>query len=252
MKIVNAHLAHSIKEQGMLKEPNSFGYIVIAAEVERPSLLSSNSTEKKALLSELKLYCSELDLSFDSINRADVFDAFIIPPGTKEGRDLIKEKNYDVHIAAFDIVILVECKSVEDALLVRKSQELEKILGLIKPKATYMDVMIHKNAKRIDEVSKDSDGIFLFNFFYSEDTQTLLDVWEYTAGWWTEKANLTNSTPLQPVEANSQYNLVNHCRWDNLIDVLPSLIFKPSMKNFVLKNFTENSIVAMPILYKLA
>ena len=66
------------------------------------------------------------------------------------------------------------------------------------------------------------------------------------------KANLTNSTPIQPVEDGSQYNLINHCRWDKLIDVLPSLIFKPSLNNFVLKNFTVNNIVAMPILYKLA
>lgn len=252
MKIVNAHLAHSIKEQGMLKDPNSFGYITIAAEVERPSLFSSNSSTKQVLLSDLKSLCEELNLSSSLINRADVFDAFIIPPGTKEGRNLIKEKNYDVHIAAFDIVILIECKSVKEALVVRKSQEIEKVLNLVKSKSTYMDVMTYKNAKRIDEVSKESNGIFLFNFFYSEDTQTLLDVWEYTAGWWTEKANLTNSTPLQPIEAGSQYNLINHCRWDRLIDVLPSLIFKPSMKNFVLKNFTENNIVAMPILYKLA
>lgn len=252
MKIVNAHLAHSIKEQGMLKPPNAFGYIAIAAEVERPGLFSSNSSSKKALLSKLKSLCKEFNSSSARINRADVFDAFIIPPGTKEGRNLIKEKNYNVHLAAFDIVILFECKSIEDALVVKKSQEIKTILDLIKTKSTHTHFMTYKNAKRIDEVSKESDGVFLFNFFYSEDTQTLLDVWEYTAGWWTEKANLTNSIPLQPVEADAQYNLINHCRWDRLSDVLPSLLFKPSMQNFVLKNFTENSIVAMPILYRLA
>ncbi|MBT3811658.1 MAG: hypothetical protein HOF98_02380 [Gammaproteobacteria bacterium] len=112
--------------------------------------------------------------------------------------------------------------------------------------------MVYKNAKQIDDVSKESNGIFLFNFFYSKDPQTLLDVWEFTAGWWTEKANLTNSTPLIPVEEGSQYTLINHCKWDRLIDVLPSLIFKPSFHSFVLKNFTANAIVAMPILYKLA
>ncbi|MCH6258685.1 hypothetical protein MLD52_19150 [Puniceicoccaceae bacterium K14] len=252
MKIVNAHLAHSIKDQGLLKEPNSFGYITIAMEVERPRLFSSNSPAKKGLLSELKAICKELNSSFSSINRADVFDAFIIPPGSKEGRALIEEKNYDVHVAAFDVVILIECKSVSDALAVRESEEIERALELAKSKSAYMDVMVYKNAKRIDEVSKEFNGVFLFNFFYSEDTQTLLDVWEYTAGWWTEKANLTNSTPLQPVEAGSQYNLINHCRWDKLMDVLPSLVIKPSMRNFVLKNFTENSIMAMPILYRLA
>lgn len=252
MKIVNRHLAHSIKEQGMLKPPNSFGYIAIATEIERTSPFVSNSPEKKKLLTELKSLCKELKQSSTSISRADVFDAFIIPPGTKEGRRLIQEKNYDIHIATFDVVILIECTSVEDALLLRESENLNNILNLVKIQSTHTNTMTYKNVKRIDEVSKDSDGIFLFNFFYSEDTKTLLDVWEYTAGWWTQKANLTNSTPLQPVSVGSQYNLVNHCRWDKLLDVLPSLIFKPSMKNFVLKNFEANNIVAMPILYKLA
>jgi len=252
MRIVNEHLAHSIEQQGMLKEPNALGYITIAAEVELPSLFSSNSVEKTELLTKLKSLCKDLNSSSELISRVDVFDAFIIPPGTKEGRELIKEKNYDVHIANFDIVVLVECKSVQDALAVRDSPELESILSVVDGKSNYTSVMTYKNAARIDEVSKESEGIFLFNFFYSDDAQTLLEVWNYTAGWWTEKANLTNSTPLQPVAEGSPYSLINHCRWDKILDVLPALLFKPSMKNFVLKNFTENGIVAMPILYKLA
>jgi len=251
MKIVNAHLANSITEQGMLKEPNGLGYIAITAEVELPNIFSSNSIKKKELLADLKLLCRKLRESTEAIHRADIFDAFIIPPGSAAGKRLIKGKSYNVHVAKFDIVILIECGSVEDALVIRGTQELETIASLIRLGATYMNVVVYKNPKRIDDVDKDSDGVFLFNYFYSEDTQTLLDVWEYTAGWWTKNANLTNSTPLQPVGAGSSYNLINHCRWDRLIDVLPSLIFKPSMKRFVLKNFTENNIVAMPVLYRL-
>jgi hypothetical protein len=252
MKIVNAHLGNSIAKQGMLKEPNALGYIAITAEVERPNILSSNSPKKQQLLAELKILCRELRGSSAAIYRADIFDAFIIPPGTATGKRLIKDKSYDVHVAKFDIVILFECASVEDALVIRGMPALEAIVSLTRLGSTYMDVAVYKNPKRIDEVSKDTVGVFLFNYFYSEDTQTLLDVWEYTAGWWTKNANLTNSTPLQPVLDGSSYNLINHCRWDRLIDVLPSLIFKPSMKRFVLKNFTENNIVAMPILYRLA
>ena len=251
MEIVNSHLAHSIKEQGMIKPPNSYGYIQLAAEVELPRPFLSKSASKKALLSELKVLCTELKSSSPPIQRADLFDAFIIPPGSNPGLELIKKNGYEVHIAKFDIVILIECTSVDDALRVRDSSEFKKIEQVLNDKASYTHSMIAKNANRIDEVSKDSNGIFLFNYFYAEETQTLLDVWEYTAGWWTAKANLTNSTPIQPVEAGSQYNLINHCRWDKLIDVLPSLIFKPSLNNFVLKNFTVNNIVAMPILYKL-
>ncbi|GJM05229.1 MAG: hypothetical protein DHS20C09_12200 [marine bacterium B5-7] len=251
MKIVNSHLAHSIKEQGMIKPPNSYGYIQLAAEVELPRPFLSNSASKKTLLAELKVLCGKLKSSSASVRRVDLFDAFIIPPGANPGLKLIDKNGYDVHLAKFDIVLLIECSTVDDALTLRDSSAFKEIEQVLHDKATYTHSMVAKNANRIDEVSKDSNGIFLFNYFYAEDTQTLLDVWEYTAGWWTAKANLTNSTPIQPVEAGSQYNLINHCRWDKLIDVLPSLIFKPGLNNFVLKNFTVNNIVAMPILYKL-
>lgn len=251
MKIVNPNLAQSIKEQGMLKKPNTYGYICIAAEIERPSFLSSNSPTKQSLLLELKSLCKEMNFSNSSITRVDVFDAFIIPPGSKEGRNLINKKNYEVHIAAYDIVILIECKSIDDALAVKNTKELKSIQDTIITKSTEMDAMVYKNIKQINDVSKETNGIFLFNFFYSKDPQTLLDVWEFTAGWWTKKANLTNSTLLQPIEEGAQYTLINHCKWDKLIDVLPSLIFKPSFRSFVLKKFTANHIVAMPILYKL-
>ena len=252
MKIVNAHLGSSIAKQGMLKKPNALGYIVITAEVELPSMFLPNSSNKQQLLAELKMLCRKLRGSSEAIYRADIFDAFIIPPGTAAGKKLIKEKSYNVHEAKFDTVILIECASAKEALVVRRTAALEAIVNLARLRSTFMEVAVYKNPKRIDEVSKDTDGIFLFNYFYSEDTQTLLDVWEYTAGWWTKNANLTNSTLLQPVLAGSSYNLVNHCRWDRLMDVLPSLIFKPDLKRFVLRNFTENNVVAMPILYRLA
>jgi hypothetical protein len=50
----------------------------------------------------------------------------------------------------------------------------------------------------------------------------------------------------------SEYTLINHCRWDRLGDVLPSLIFKRSFRDFVLAHFDANDTAPMPILYKLA
>ena len=52
MEIVNSYLAHSIREQDMIKPPNSYGYILLAAEVELPRFFLSNSASKIALLSE--------------------------------------------------------------------------------------------------------------------------------------------------------------------------------------------------------
>ncbi len=77
MEIVNSYLAHNIREQDMIKPPNSYGYILLAAEVELPRFFLSNSASKIALLSELKVLSSQLKSSSPSIQRADVFDAMI-------------------------------------------------------------------------------------------------------------------------------------------------------------------------------
>lgn len=261
MCIVNGHLAHNIREQGMIRKPNSYGYILLAGEYERPSAIRKNSAGKRAVLEALKRAAVELQSGERDVNRADVFDAFLIPPGSKEGRAVLKKGAYKVHVAEFDIVILVECISPEAASQIRESMPFKRIKGIMDQAVRNLYCITAKNAKRIAEVAHDRNGVFLFNFFFAANIESkgasgieiLLGVWEYTAGWWTAKANLTNSTPMQPLEGErSDYSLINHCRWDRLIDVLPSLLFKPSLNKFVLKNFTANDIMAMPILYRLA
>jgi hypothetical protein len=261
MKIVNPQLANSIREQGMLQPPNAFGYIHLAAELERPGPLRKSGPEKRALLDELKIAAKALEEGDPEVNRADVFDAFIIPPGSKEGRRVIEKGHFDLHVAEFDIVVLVECASVEAAGRVRQSKAFADLQALLEAGTKFVHCITAKNPKRIAEVDKTRDGVFLFNYFFAADIAAkgtagidiLLGVWEYTAGWWTAKANLTNSTPLLPVEGErSQYSLINHCRWDRSIDVFPHLIFRPTLGEFVLKNFTANDIMAMPILYHLA
>lgn len=262
MKIVNQHLAQSIREQGMLKEPNSYGYIYLAAEVEKPHPIKSASNAKRALLKQLIHASNGLPSTLEhAVRRADVFNALIIPPGSAEGRRVLKEYRYPAHVAKFDIVILVECVDVNAAREVRQHKAFLEMERTLEQAAEYTNCFVAKNPKRIAEVDKTRNGIFLFNHFFAADvdakgtsgTNVLLDVWEYTAGWWTAKANLTNSTPLQPLDGEATpYSLVNHCRWDRISQVLPHLLFRPSMGKFVLGNFTANNIVAMPILYRLA
>ena len=75
-------------------------------------------------MKDLKVACSKLRDSFPiQVQRADVFDAFIIPPGSKEGREVLERGNYDVHIAEFDVVVLIECTNPESALEIRESTE---------------------------------------------------------------------------------------------------------------------------------
>ena len=101
-----------------------------------------------------------------------------------------------------------------------------------------------QNKIKIAEVDKNTNGVFSFQLFYSNNEKTVLDVWKYTAGWWTANANLTNSTPLSPLNKKCEYSLINHCKWNRLIDILPILILGrigiiKGLNSFVLKNFTS-------------
>ena len=109
------------------------------------------------------------------------------------------------------------------------------------------------NVRRIGPVDHSKKGVFLFNYFYADQVNQNLQVWEYTAGWFQDQTGLDNSTVILPdLVKESSYKIINHCRWDHLIDILPSLIFKRSFRKFVLKNFEANNVATMPILYRLA
>ncbi|MCX2930939.1 hypothetical protein ORI20_11665 [Mycobacterium sp. CVI_P3] len=58
---------------------------------------------------------------------------------------------------------------------------------------------------------------------------------------------------MLPQEGSDTDNtVINHCRWDKLRNILPSLVFKPSFRRYVLANFEANNTAAIPILYRLA
>ena len=69
MKIVNSQLAQSIQEQGMLKPPNNFGYIMLAAEIEKTAPYIKVSKKKKALIKSLRSACRDLKKEVQ-VNRA--------------------------------------------------------------------------------------------------------------------------------------------------------------------------------------
>jgi|TARA_B110000305_G_scaffold55018_1_gene60685 hypothetical protein len=255
MKIVNSQLAQSIQEQGMLKPPNNFGYIMLAAEIEKTAPYIKVSKKKKALIKSLRSACRDLKKEAQ-VNRADLFKAFLIPPGNEEGKNYLKEHDIDMPLAKYDVIVLIESESVSVLEEVEKLKIFEDVLALFKSQTKRFYKTRAKNIKRIDEVNKNKKGVFLFNFFYAKDKVVVQEVWEYTAGWWTAKANLTNSTALQPIDTDTSYQLINHCKWDKASQIIPILILGKlgminGFNNFVLKNFTENDIVAMPVLYRL-
>ena len=249
MNIVNDHIQFP---EIIYETPNTTGYIHLAAEIERTLPIKPNSKAKKALIAKCKEFCAKLNV-FDEVVSAHVLDAFVIPPGNKPGRKFLEKNNPDVHIAAYDLVVQIETTSVGTAKALLGNSLVKELVELLKNASTYFHSFVAKNVRKIGEVDKNRKGVFLYNYFYTDNTENVLPVWEYTGRWFASKTGLDNSTLLMPVENEPcEYAVINHCRWDTPLDIIPHLIFRPSLRPYVLGNFTANDIVAIPILYKLA
>jgi len=177
---------------------------------------------------------------------------FFIPSGRKKYL-LDRKKRPEVEVARFDVVMLVEFESIEQAQDYRDTPEWAALLADIEEKSHSVVSIAASNTRRIGPVDHDANGVFLFNYFYADSLDLNLKVWNYTAGWFQDQTGLDNSTVLLPQDtADVPYTIINHCRWDRLRDILPALLFNRSFRPFVLDNFEQNNTAAMPILYQLA
>lgn len=248
LNIVNQHLKF---RKVSLAEPSKNVYLHIAAEIDHspfPFFLTTSS-KKKSVIALSKKWCSELEKEKDVVS-AVVFKALIIPPG--RGKFILQRKG-QVHIAKFDFTILIEGTSFESIENIQKSNGYKQIERSIKDASAYSHIIIATNIKHIKPVNHKKQGVFLFNYFFADNLEQNLAVWEYTAGWFQQETGLDNSTVLLPSNhLQSKYSIINHCRWDKMIDILPSLVFKKSFHAYVLDNFFANNVAAMPVLYKMA
>ncbi len=232
-----------------LVDPAPSVYLHIAAEVDKRPPFLWNSVEKKRLIADCKGWCERLEEE-PGVVSAVVFDALLIAPG--RGR-FIEKRRDQVHIARFDLAVLIEIEGPEAARRIEESAAYREMEQAIRRVASYTHAITATNVKRIGPVDHGKQGVFLFNYFFADSTERNLAVWEYTAGWFQKETGLDNSTVLLPTDAQgSRYNIINHCRWDKLTDVLPSLIFKRTFRTYVLANFEANDVAAMPILYRMA
>ena len=232
-----------------LVEPASSGYLLLAAEVDRRPPFLPNSRKKHALIARCKRWCRQLEAD-PSVVGAVVFDALVIPPGRGE---FIEQRRGAVHVARFDLAILVETASPEAADVLGASPVYAEMERSVRAAAGHTHSMAATNARRIGSVDHTRRGVFLFNYFFADDAAQNLAVWEYTAGWFQQETGLDNSTVLLPAQqSHPGYTIINHCRWDRPRDVLPSLLLKRSFRAYVLANFAANRVAAIPILYRLA
>ena len=241
-----------------LIEPTTLGYIHLAAEVRpRPTPpqrlpFVPNGRAREELLSRLKMLANRLE-QLESVEKATVFDAVAIPP-TSRFSSYLKERADTIHLARFDLVVLIETASPEVAREVQQTPDYRALVEALESEAKDMHVMVGRNAKRIGDVEKTRDGLFLFNYFVADDANVALELWDYLAGWYEVETGLDNSTLLVPLEdEESDFLAINHARWEG---GLPRLLFrqlsKQSFRTYMLANLEANRVGAMPILYRLA
>ena len=112
------------------------------------------------------------------------------------------------------------------------------------------DVVVQIRTADVDHVRRDW---YLFNYFHGRSTETVFDVWKYTAGWFQRHTMVANSTLLRPIVGEPvDYRVINHASWPTLRQFLPTLALRPSFRSFVLANFAANGVAAQPIIYRVA
>jgi hypothetical protein len=230
-------------------DPLDSGYILLAAVVDRRPFFGFvlESARKRKLIQALTPLLKSI--SSNGLEEATLLKACLVPPG----RGAYLKTRPDAKIAHFDVAILIRMNSVETARRLLQSQEVKNILDTMKRSSSALYTMLGSNIRRIGSVDHGRRGVFLFNFFLAASESQNLDVFDYTAGWFQDETNLDNSELMRPItQEGARYTLINHARWNRLIDVLPSLLFKPSFARYVLKHFEANRTAAMPILYRLA
>ncbi|WP_206062091.1 hypothetical protein [Nonomuraea basaltis] len=176
-----------------------------------------------------------------------MFRAILRPPG--EGEEVLAGRG--IHPARYDVVVLIRTATVDAALALREGAAYKELAEMLGAAARRTHEIVAANAARLGDVDHSQEHAFLFNYFYADDRETLLKVWEYTAGWFQVKTSLPNSALMQPLEGEpADYGIINHASWPSLRTFLPSLIFRPTFRSFVLANFKANGIAAQPIIYR--
>ncbi|MER7544840.1 hypothetical protein ABTW95_17740 [Spirillospora sp. NPDC127506] len=218
-----------------LCEPAPYGYVYIGAAVDPPGRAPfvRRSARRDKVLAELKAHAARLE-ELGAVVKATVYRAVLMPPIPGAPR--------------FDAVVLIETTTPETIGDVRNTPEYGRLIEA----AGKVRVTTLRNVKRMGDVDKTRQGLFLFNHFKADDPEVAAGLWEHLAGWYAAETGLDNSTLLQPI-GDAPYALVNHARWDHgLARFAVHQFTKPSFLTFVRANLRANDTQAMPVLYKLA
>ena len=190
-----------------LIDPPSSGYVLLALEVDRrlPFAYGFESRRKKVLVASLKDAAVRI-AARDEVVEVTVFKTLVAPPG----RGKFLRERPDVKIARFDVVLLVELEGPAEARVFKESASFTEAAGPLEKEARTSQVLTASSARHIGAVDHRRDGVFLFNYFYSDSLEQNLGIWEYTAGWFQDQTGLDNSVLLVPDAGQQQgYTIFN-------------------------------------------
>ncbi|WP_197380111.1 hypothetical protein [Mycolicibacterium mengxianglii] len=245
---MNATVPHTGVRPVVLQEPSPAGFLLVAATVDRRPPFLPNSRRKRALLAGIAEDLRRLTES-DQTTEVNLFDAVLVAPGM--GHRLLRKRSGSVQPAHFDVVLLIQTADPASALSLRSDPVYRCVRDRLEQSSSRIYEVAARNSARIADVDHARDSVFLFNFFYADDTARLMSVWEYSAGWFVQKAHLPDSTVLEPLAGEPvEYGIVNHASWPGFRTFLPHLLLRPSFRRFVLANFEANNVAAQPILYR--
>jgi hypothetical protein len=250
LQIVNPDPRYS---KAKLIEPTTLGYIYMAAALQPgPIPLVLPSARRSKLLMELKDLVRELERLDDVVN-VTVFRAIVMPP-TARFSSYLKEREASLHIANFDVFVLIQTTSPMTTREVQTTPAYSILEEIMLSKAEYLHIIAAHNARRIGDVDITRQGLFLFNHFTADDPDVILQLWEHLASWYAVETGLDNSIAMVPLDGEkSDYAIINWARWDaSPLQHFWHQLSRRSFWSYVTANLEANRAGSMPIYCRLA
>jgi hypothetical protein len=257
MPVVNqSHAAPRVA----LVPPDPYGYVFVLAEVDVASVttdverveavatapeLQSTSRPRAALQEGTEPVRTALS-RLPTVRAVSVFEAILFAQGSL---DRFAPRGTGGHPARYDSLFVAETTTPAAAEALLSDATFTELVDRVRNVAAPVRVFPAANVKKIASVDRSAGGVFLFNFFFADDTEALMNIWDHTAGWWFVEGEMKNSELMRPLR-DSEYALVNNARWQDARG--PAKAFRsPNYWNFVLANIDANRATAMPSLYRL-
>src|SRR5262245_18348007 len=150
-----------------LIDPAPNGYVQLSAVVAPPRgrvPFPGLSPRKTALLTQLTRMSQQLE-GVEAVEKATVYRAIVTPPPSGYA------KEHAGRPARYDVVVLIEMDSPDAAGEVERAEPYTLMRQALVTPAEDLHIMTARCVKRMGDVDKTTDGLFLFNYFVAEDTE---------------------------------------------------------------------------------